>query len=260
MEKFYINVCQANVYREGTFHSEIDTQALLWEEVQPIEQNEDFLKVRTEDDYIGWINKYQVVMIDAPTKTTWRMITAPHVLFYDKPDNSSKVLRDAVGTISIPLLSEQKNWYETALPDGQVGWLTSRACMDMPAFSRENLITEALKYQGISYFWGGKTPKGFDCSGFTQYLHKLFGVPIRRDAWMQFEDARIVSRDPSKADIGDLMYFAESGEKITHVGISLGNNEIIHARGMIRINSLNSQAEYYSKQLQESFVAVKTFF
>ena len=193
MEKLYVNVGAANIYRQSTFHSEIDTQALLWEEVQLLERNDDFLKIRTEDDYIGWISSFQVEMSDIQSQTAWRMITAPLVQFYAKPDYSAAIVRDAVGTVSIPVISEHKKWYQTAFPDGQIGWIHSGACAEMPVFSRENLISEALKHQGISYFWGGKTPKGFDCSGFTQYLHKQFGMPIRRDAWMQFEDARKIN-------------------------------------------------------------------
>ena len=77
---------------------------------------------------------------------------------------------------------------------------------------------------------------------------------------MQQRDAKIVTQDPYSAEIGDLFFFAETGDRITHVGIALGDGKILHARGLVRINSLHESDAKYVPQLRETFVDVRTFF
>ena len=129
----------------------------------------------------------------------------------------------------------------------------------MPTFTPDTLVEFSQRYLGIPYFWGGKTPKGLDCSGFVQLVFKLFGMPLRRDAWMQHEDARPAGKDPMRARPAELLFFAESGERITHVAIAMGEGLFIHARGMVRINSLNESHDYFDESLKQSFVDVKSY-
>ena len=77
---------------------------------------------------------------------------------------------------------------------------------------------------------------------------------------MQFEDAQMVSDNFLDGTPGDLLFFAEYGERITHVALKLSEKEIIHARGRVRINSLDKDSELFDSKLIDTFVAVKTFF
>lgn len=105
------------------------------------------------------------------------------------------------------------------------------------------IVAYAKQFLGSKYVYGGTTPKGFDCSGFTQYVYKHFGYKISRTATTQSKDGRAVSK--SELQPGDLVIFTpyNSNKGIGHVGIYIGNNQFIHAStektGVI-ISSLNT--------------------
>ena len=87
------------------------------------------------------------------------------------------------------------------------------------------LIQNALIYLNSPYLWGGRTPFGIDCSGFTQIVYRLQGVKIPRDTNQQVEEGVEINIKQSKA--GDLAFFRNTDEKITHVGIIMNNSNII---------------------------------
>ncbi len=107
-----------------------------------------------------------------------------------------------------------------------------------------SIVAEASKYIGCKYRYGGTTPSGFDCSGFTSYVYKKFGVNLNRTAAGQYSNG--VSVTKSQLQPGDLVMFGKSG--ISHVAIYAGGGRIVHAatsKTGVRTDSLNSG--YYSK-------------
>jgi cell wall-associated NlpC family hydrolase len=131
---------------------------------------------------------------------------------------------------------------------------------EFPELTRQNIVQLVREFLGYPYFWGGRSPKGFDCSGLTQIVFSLYGISLPRDSWMQHRDALFCSDNPIEAQAGDLYFFADNGTKITHVGFALGEGRIIHARGMVRENSLIPGNDKFSEELYNSFVDVRTFF
>ena len=88
----------------------------------------------------------------------------------------------------------------------------------------DKLVSTAKKYMGVPYVWGGTTPAGFDCSGFTRYVYKeVLDKEIGRTTWDQISSGKQVALDQAK--VGDLIIFY-GGD---HVGIYLGNGQVIHA-------------------------------
>ena len=113
---------------------------------------------------------------------------------------------------------------------------------------RGQIRTEALKYQGVPYVWGGTTPKGFDCSGFTSYVYKKVGSPISRSCYYQLGCGVIVPR--SELQCGDLIFFENTGEDggfASHVGIYIGNGQLIHAgsKGITVVYLENAYFDYH---------------
>jgi hypothetical protein len=98
----------------------------------------------------------------------------------------------------------------------------------------------SFEYLNTGYLWGGKSVYGTDCSGFTQTIFRFLNCRLPRDAWQQAGQGMPVdSLEESRC--GDLAFFDTGEDRITHVGILLGTNEIIHASGKVRVDSIGKE-------------------
>jgi cell wall-associated NlpC family hydrolase len=95
------------------------------------------------------------------------------------------------------------------------------------AATRRTVVSKAHSLRGTPYRYGGESPSGFDCSGFTQYVYGRAGKHIPRTASAQRSATKHVSR--SEAVPGDLVFFHNSSGRVTHVGIYEGHNKVTHA-------------------------------
>lgn len=105
----------------------------------------------------------------------------------------------------------------------------------------------ALSLRGAPYRNGGTSPTGFDCSGFVQYVFAQHGFEVPRETRVQYRMGEKVDRDELQP--GDLVFFSTVAPGASHVGISLGGDQFVHApseRGVVRINSLSE--EYWRKR------------
>ena len=118
----------------------------------------------------------------------------------------------------------------------------------------------AKQYLNSPYLWGGKTPWGIDCSGFTQMVFKQKNVSIKRDAFQQAEQGEAVAF-LAESKLGDLAFFDNEDGKITHVGILLNNETIIHASGKVRIDQIDNYGimDADSKKYSHKLRFVKRF-
>ncbi len=116
-------------------------------------------------------------------------------------------------------------------------------------FVREKLVSTAQSFLGVPYLWGGNSADtGFDCSGLTMTVYRLNGLVLPRSSKEQFSLGNDVAYSSLRK--GDLVFFAWSGGKVSHVGLYIGGNKFIHAPGKgkkIRIDSL--EAGYFRRAL-----------
>lgn len=105
---------------------------------------------------------------------------------------------------------------------------------------RSGIVDAAKFYLNAPYLWGGRSLFGIDCSGFTQIVFRQFGIRLKRDAWQQAEQGTLVGF-LQEAVAGDLAFFDNEEGRITHVGIMLGNDHIIHASGRVKIDPIDNQ-------------------
>ncbi|PWH82622.1 hydrolase Nlp/P60 [Algibacter marinivivus] len=108
---------------------------------------------------------------------------------------------------------------------------------------KSNIIQTAFTFLNAPYLWGGKTPFGIDCSGFTQMVYKLNGYKLLRDASQQATQGEALSFI-EESEPGDLAFFDNSEGAIIHVGIIMKDNYIIHAHGKVRIDRLDHSGIY----------------
>ena len=117
---------------------------------------------------------------------------------------------------------------------------TSKQSATAASSKGQAIVNSAMKYLGVPYVWGGTSPKGFDCSGLVQYVCRQNGISVNRVAADQRRNGVYVSRENLQP--GDLVFFAKGGY-IHHVGIYVGNGNMIHAPqtgDVVKISSINT--------------------
>lgn len=117
------------------------------------------------------------------------------------------------------------------------------------AASISSIKTEAFKYLGTPYKYGGTTTSGFDCSAFVQQVFKDLGISVPRDTGSQYQQGKAVSK--SNLELGDLVFFNTSGKGVSHVGIYIGDNKFVHAASSkgVSVTSLNDPYYWGSKYI-----------
>ena len=104
----------------------------------------------------------------------------------------------------------------------------------------QGIVNTAMKYLGTPYVWGGTSPSGFDCSGLVQYACRANGISVPRVAASQRNAGRYVSRENLQP--GDLVFFSNGGG-VSHVGIYIGNGNMVHAPqtgDVVKVSSINT--------------------
>lgn len=151
----------------------------------------------------------------------------------------------------VNIIGEEAGWYKIQLSNGQTGYVGSsfitvtneeasnikgdsiieEETTTTPSANAGSVVGYAKKFIGTPYSWGGNTPSGFDCSGFTQYVYKnAMGIDIPRISRDQASAGRAVSMNNLQE--GDLLYFDTMGRgSVSHVGIYVGNGQFVHASG-----------------------------
>lgn len=236
------NVSIAFIYRDAAFNSETISQTHLGETLTVLDDQNDWYFVRQEDGYEGWVARFFVVEKPVSWEDHTFFRHAEHVAWiYQSPDIESQTIRDTTLLSKLPLIDQKGEWVQVLLPDGIKGWVSNSPGLIPSSVDVDQLIQTAYSYKGIQYSWGGRSPKGFDCSGFVQTVFGMHGVPLPRDAYQQAGEGVLVENDPLIWDVGDLIFFSGRPEKITHVAISLGKGDFIHASGYVKLNSLNPE-------------------
>jgi gamma-D-glutamyl-L-lysine dipeptidyl-peptidase len=230
-----INLLSVTPMRKEPAHrSEMVSQLLFGEYVEILEEQENFVRVKClYDEYEGWVQANQLTQVG-------------EVL------NTNKYISSWIEEISIngrnrniPMCSPV---YSTDHGKIQFGQMEINYFMDDDSFwnSSEKKMTKSSlkevynKFIDTPYLWGGKSVFGIDCSGFVQQVFKMFGVKLLRDAYLQAEQGSVVaSLEESK--LGDLAFFQNENGRVIHVGIILENNQIVHASGKVRMDTVDEK-------------------
>ncbi|MBL7561081.1 C40 family peptidase [Olleya sp. YSTF-M6] len=211
--------------------SELVSQVLYGDTFKVLEQRKQWSKIRLAfDKYEGWIDNKQYLEI---TEEQYK----------DLNNNTLKLSTDLV-----EFIQDNKDQLNTIVLGSSLNGLellkhTFEGVFVENELPKNELITTAFKYLNTPYLWGGKTPFGIDCSGFTQMVYKLNGYKLLRDASQQATQGEALSFI-EESEPGDLAFFDNNEGNITHVGIIMQDNYIIHAHGKVRIDRLDHTGIY----------------
>jgi hypothetical protein len=218
--------------------SEMVSQLLFGEHFKVLETKKQWLYVKLDfDGYQGWLDSKQVEEI---TEEYYLELKESNTTFSNELINFATTENDKLIPLSVgATLPNYKNGTfsinnKSFSFDGKV--IES-------SLTKNAIIKTAFIYLNAPYLWGGKSPFGIDCSGFTQMVYKLNGFKLFRDASQQAKQGIVLSFI-EESEPGDLAFFDNEEGKITHVGIILANNFIIHASGKVRLDRLDQSGIY----------------
>ena len=275
------------------YESPLETQELMGTVVEIVGEQSYWREVVTPQPYRAWCTDQGLVEMSADELKAYE--EAPKVMFcdlyghiYKEPSMDSPTICDLVGGDLLRLTTVKDNtdktlkkalkgrWTEVMLPSGKTGFVPSKqlklhngfrsipmgegSAESISSETTEAIIAQAEKLLGVPYLWGGMSAKGVDCSGLVRISHIMNGILLPRNASQQVKCGERVELDNLQR--GDLVFFGtpatdEKPMRITHVGIYLGGNKIIHSSHRVRINSLIPGDEDYYENSHRLVAAIR---
>jgi len=225
----------ANMYSRPRADADVVSQAVFGANVGIVKRHGPWLRIRTADSYMGWVTAGSL---------SKRKPYAAAPPFVQVESLFANVYREADITKHRPVITvpfearlevlpqreEDARWLTVRLPSGRKAWIQRG---DVTADPKPRPLAEVVEFSrrflGLPYLWGGTSTFGYDCSGFTQMLYRRHGVELPRDASQQaaWSGLTQVARDQLRP--GDLLYFGDTPDKITHTGMFIGNGAFIDA-------------------------------
>ncbi|MBM4160241.1 MAG: NlpC/P60 family protein [Ignavibacteria bacterium] len=272
-----VTVSVANVRSRPSHAGELSTQALMGMVVKLLKKQRNWYYVQLPDDYLGWLPERSMVITSSEGVDAWKAVrkvitTGYFALVRRQPSGEALPLCDVVAGVLMKQGGRVGSWVAVELPDGRRGYIEQASVREYErwkqtrALTAQNIEKTATMFMGVPYLWGGTSPKGMDCSGFTKVVFRLNGLEIRRDADQQSHQGEAVQAGNEFENLkkGDLLFFGDKGtetgqENVDHVGIYLGKKEFIHTPGgaWVKVDSFDPDAPNYNELLRNIFLRAR---
>lgn len=266
-----VTLSAANLRAEPRHSSELITQALLGTPVKVLKKQGNWYLLQTPDKYISWADAAGIFPVTEKELNTWqnsdRMIyTGAFAQVYETQQMDQPVGDVTMG--GILMLQERRwNYLKVAFPDGREGftpienWTYFSEFIEDAGPDSTSVVALAQRLKGRPYLWGGTSSAAMDCSGFTKMIYYMHGIILARDASLQARHGEAIDPGIGYVNLqpGDLLFFGQKKdethpEKITHVAISLGGTEYIHAAGLVEQNSFDPKSDLFSEYRKDTFI------
>jgi cell wall-associated NlpC family hydrolase len=244
----------ANMYSGTSVDTDVVSQAILSSNVVTLETKGDWAKVRTNDQYTGWMLLKELRELKGAGYGTSGKVAQVESMFanlYREPDVT---VHQPVITVPFEARlvvveegqGDDSGWLKVRLPDDRLAWVQqSDVIFEVKPLTIQESIALGKRFLGLPYLWGGRSTYGYDCSGFTQMLVRSRGIIMPRDADLQAAWDGVVAVERKDLQAGDLLFFGGGPDKITHTAMYIGNGEFIHAtvhdHPVIQISRLDDQ-------------------
>ena len=238
------------------------SQAVLGSRLLVFRRDGRWMQCRGSDGYIGWIHAGYVALMDEQRARAWELgvdgevwVALDAQVSLDSGDVmvrlpwGARVARESDGVVRLPD-------GRTGIVSGEMVPLGARG-LGFPTDGAA-ICETAKRWLGVSYLWGGLTMGGVDCSGLVQALYRMHGHVLPRDSDQQSRSGEPVecAEDFDNLRAGDLLFFAESPGRCSHVAMSTGGSQIIHAslgNGGVARNDLAGRRAY-ERELRRMFL------
>lgn len=247
--------------KEPSHSAPLETQASYGTPAKVISRQSEWYHVELPDGYKAWVIGTSLVDRTPEQMEQWRqasrvIVTQPRpTAAYSDSTNTSdgNIAFDVViGSIFEGSKKPGSVFTEVTLPDGRIAYIKSSDIEDFAAWSRrepqiDTIMNTARSMMGVTYLWGGTTPKAIDCSGYTKVAFGAAGLILPRNA----SDQALMGMtlDPSQPETfrrGDLLFFGTgNGTNVTHVGIYDGFTRFLHSSGRVFESSFKPDHPLY---------------
>jgi hypothetical protein len=252
----------ANMYSKPSMDADVVSQAIYGTGVGILEEKPGWARVRTPDEYTGWMEEGALRKLGegepgyAASGRVARVVSLFANVYHEPDVTRHAPLLTVPFETRLVVEAEPKEdgarWIQVLLVDRRTDWIQrGDVGFDDAPLSVAALAGFSKRFLGLPYLWGGTSTFGFDCSGFVQMLYRRIGVMLPRDAQPQADWSGLVPVERANLRSGDLLYFGQSPNKITHTGMYIGAGEFIdattHDHPAVQIDKLGDA--YWTKLL-----------
>jgi gamma-D-glutamyl-L-lysine dipeptidyl-peptidase len=227
----------ANMYSKAGVQSDVVSQAIYGVDVIRVKGKWHWVKVRTADQYTGWMQSSELRRLRGrpyASKGSTVRVAQLSANIYREPDVTKHaplltVPWESRLEVESDKVDERGRWLKVRLADDGEGFVQwGDVSSDFTPLTIAQTIVVAKRFLGVTYTWGGSSDFGFDCSGYTQMLMRQRGIVMPRDADLQAAWSGVIPVERQELQAGDLLFFGDRPDHITHTGMYIGEGQFIH--------------------------------